>query len=365
MIENNAKNYKKNWFSAQLKPAGNTCNLRCGYCYAKSHLASGKLMSKEILEVTIRKIIEQDYAYPTFSWHGGEPTLVGCELFEYAMRLMNKYKRHEQTIYNLIQTNATKINPELAELFKKNNFGVSISLDGPENMHGLNRKFINGKNSFAEVLKGVEILREYEIEPSVICTVSKGNLSHAAETFDFLVSQDFKKIKYSPVFDSVTDNFSITSEEWFEYLKKIFYRWFEIGNPEIQVRDLDEVIVWLSNTSLNLCSSNKTCLNWISVNPSGEIYPCEYLKNQYKYGNIMDTELNTIFTSPQFVKFQKIFTSNPAECRNCEFLQLCGNGCPTTRVKNGQISPEGVYAFCGQRKNLFSEIKKVFDKELG
>ncbi len=222
MTGNNVRNYRKNWFSVQLKPAGNTCNLRCNYCYAKSHLASGKLMSEEILEATIRKIIEQDYAYPTFSWHGGEPTLIGYELFEYAMQLMNKYKRHGQTVYNLIQTNATKINPELAKLFKRNNFGISISLDGPENMHGLNRKFINGKNSFVEVLKGVKILREYEIEPSVICTVSKGNLPHATETFDFLISQGFKKIKYSPVFDSVKDNFSVTSEEWFEYLKKYF-----------------------------------------------------------------------------------------------------------------------------------------------
>jgi uncharacterized protein len=365
MIENNTKGCKKNWFSVQLKPVGNTCNLRCSYCYAKSHLASEKLMSKKILETTIRKIIEQDYAYPTFSWHGGEPTLIGYELFEYAMQLMNKYKRNGQTVYNLIQTNATKINPKLAELFKKNNFGVSVSLDGPENIHGLNRRFINGKNSFAEILKGVNILKEYEIEPSVICTVSKSNLPYATETFDFLVSQVFKKIKYSPVFDSVTDNFSITSEEWFEYLKKVFYRWFEIGDQEIQVRDLDEVIVWLSNTSLNLCSSNKTCLNWISVNPSGEIYPCEYLKNQYKYGNIVDTELDTIVTLSQFVKFYKIFTSNPTKCQNCEFLQLCGNGCPTTRLINGRISSGGVYAFCEQRKKLFFEIKKAFDMELG
>ena len=48
---------KNHWFSIQLKPVGNACNLRCDYCYAKSHLASGKFMSREILETTIRETI--------------------------------------------------------------------------------------------------------------------------------------------------------------------------------------------------------------------------------------------------------------------------------------------------------------------
>ncbi|HCJ67223.1 MAG TPA: hypothetical protein DHV62_07875 [Elusimicrobia bacterium] len=364
MFKNQDKDSTNVYFSVQLKPVGNACNLRCNYCYAKSHLATGKIMSDEILEATIKKIIKQNYRYPTFSWHGGEPTLIGYEFFEFAVQLMEKYRRHKQTVYNLIQTNATRINPELAELFSENNFGVSISLDGSENIHGKNRKFINGTNSFTEVIKGVENLQEYNIEPLVICTVSKDNLPYVTETFDFLISQGFRKIKYSPVFDSLTDNFSITSDEWFEYLKKVFYRWFEIGDPEIQVRELDEVIVWLSNTSLNLCSSNKTCLNWISINPDGEIYPCEYLKEQYRYGNIIEVELNTIISSPQFLEFRRVFANNPTECQKCEFLKLCGNGCPTTRIKNNQISSDGVYAFCGQRKKLFYEIKKTFDKEL-
>lgn len=364
MVNGDTNDDKTNWFSVQLKPMGNSCNLRCNYCYAKSHLATGKLMSEKVLEATIRKIIGQDYAYPTFSWHGGEPTLMGYEFFKHAMQLMDKYKRHKQTVYNLIQTNATKINPELAELFKKNNFGVSISLDGPENIHGANRRFGNGRNSFQDVIKGIEILREHGIEPMVICTVSRNSLPYTINTLNFLLKHNFKKIKYSPVFDSTADKFSITSDEWFEYLKKVFYRWFEIGDPEIQIRELDEVIVWLSKNSLNLCSSNKTCLNWISVNPKGEIYPCEYLKEQYKYGNILETELKDIRYSPEYLKFKKVFIDNPAKCKKCDFLKLCGNGCPTTRIKNERMSMNGVYAFCEQRKKLFLEIKKTFDKTL-
>jgi len=355
---------EKYWFSVQLKPIGSICNLRCRYCYTKPWLASGDtIMSMEILECVIRKCL-QDFPYPTFSWHGGEPTLAEYKFFQHAMKLIEKYQKPNQKVRNLIQTNATKITPELARLFKEYDFGVSVSLDGPEYVHGINRILTSGGNSFSKVMRGIKILREIGVDLSVICTVSKETLSFAAETFNFLIAQGFQRIKYSPVFDSVKDEFSIASDEWFEYLKTVFYQWFEIGDPAIQVRDLDEVIVWLSEKSLNLCSADRTCLHWVSINPKGEIYPCEYLREQYCYGNIAQMEISGVSHTSAFQDFKKVYETIPSKCQRCEFFKLCGNGCLATRIKDGKISLDGVYAFCEERRALFREIKKVFDTTL-
>lgn len=354
----------KHWFSVQLKPVGSMCNLKCKYCYAKPRSPSSDVMPSKTLEEVIKKCLRQDYLYPTLSWHGGEPTLAGYNFFKSAINLIEQYRQPGQTVRNLIQTNATRITPELAKLFKKYNFGVSVSLDGPEQVHGVNRVTINNKNSFNLVMQGIKILREYGVEPSIICTVSKETFPFAAETFHFLVSQGFKRIKYSPVFDSTKDEFSVTNDEWFKYLKTVFYEWFEIGDPTIQIRDLDEVIVWMSKKSLNLCSSNRTCLHWVSINPKGEIYPCEYLREEYYYGDITQMELSEVFYTPTYQKFKKIYEFVPQICRQCEFFKFCGNGCPATRVNNGKISLDGVYAFCEERKKLFYEIKKVFNATL-
>lgn len=355
---------EEHWFSVQLKPVGSICNLRCKYCYANSQLASKDIMSDEILRYVIRSCLQQDCLCPTFSWHGGEPTLIGYDFFNRAMSMIEKYKKPNQKIRNLIQTNATRINPELANLFKEYNFGVSISLDGPEHVHGMNRILINGNNSFPEVMQGLKLLQEAGVDSSVICTVSMASLPFAIETFDFLISQGFKRIKYSPVLDSLTDEFSLTGDEWFEYLKSVFYRWFEIGDPSIQVRDIDEVIVWLSNESLNLCSTNRSCLHWVSINPKGEIYPCEYLKGQYCYGNIIWLELEDVANSSKFQEFRKIYEIIPEKCQQCDFFNLCGNGCPSTRIKDDKISLEGIYVFCEERKKLFYEIQRVFNNIL-
>ncbi len=358
------KSEDSHWFSVQIKPVGSMCNLRCRYCYAKPYpYSKEKVMSKKVLERVVQQCL-QDSFYPTFSWHGGEPTLAGYDFFQYAMELMEEYKYSDQKVRNLIQTNATKITPGLAKLFRQYNFGVSVSLDGPEHVHGINRILIDGENSFSEVMQGIKILREFGVDPSVICTVSKETLPFAAETFNFLVSQGFKRIKYSPVFDSAKDEFSITNDEWFEYLKTVFYQWFEIGDPAIQVRDLDEVIVWLSEKTLNLCSVDRTCLHWVSINPTGEIYPCEYLKERYYYGNITQMELSDVFYASAFQEFKKVYETIPLKCQRCEFFKLCGNGCPATRIRDGKISSNGIYAFCEERQSLFCEIKKVFNATL-
>ena len=355
----------EHWFSIQLKPVGNMCNLRCKYCYARPH-ASGEVMSYDVLEQVIKKTLQQDYLYPTFSWHGGEPTLAGYDFFYQAMLLIEKYKRPNQVVRNLIQTNATRITPQLAKLFKKYNFIVSISLDGPEHIHGINRVTGESNNSFSQVMDGIKILRQYGIEPSVICTVSRETLPFAAEVFHFLISQGFKKIKYSPVFDSTRDEFSITSDEWYRYLKTVFYEWFKVGDATIQIRDLNEVIAWLLKRSINLCSCNRTCLHWVSIDPKGEIYPCEYLREKYYYGNITQIEeLRDIYYTSSYQEFKKIYETVPLKCRHCEFFKVCGNGCPATRVRDGKISLDGVYAFCEQRRKLFYEIEKVFKSVLG
>ena len=166
------------------------------------------------------------------------------------------------------------------------------------------------------------------------------------------------------MFDSIKDEFSITSEEWFNYLKTVFHKWFQVGDPEIQVRDLDEVIMWLSEKSLNLCVSDRTCLCWVSINPKGEIYPCEYLRGQYCYGNITQIGLDDVFYTPAFQAFKRVYETVPSKCQRCKFFKLCGNGCPATRVKDGRLSLHGVYVFCEERQRLFYEIQRVFNAAL-
>lgn len=350
----------------QIKPVGSSCNIMCKYCYVqpfRSREKGIKIMRSVVLENIIRKCM-QNSSRPTFSWHGGEPTLAGISFFKGAIRLIEKYLTPKQNTCNLIQTNATLIDKDFAKFFKEYEFAVSISLDGPENVHNLYRMDCLGRGSFNATMKGVDNLREAGVEPTVIATVTKKTLKYAEKVFDFLVGEGFKLIKFSPVYDTGANAFSIGSKEWFEYLRKIFCSWVEIGDPEIQVRELDEIIAWIRKDNISMCSSNSSCSKWISVDPDGNLYPCEYLRSKYSYGNIIDSEISAIVSSVRHVNFLKTLQALHDECQECTFQKLCGNGCPATRVENGEVSSSGLYVYCQQRKMLYQEISIAFEKIL-
>ncbi len=73
---------------ALAKPIGAVCNISCTYCYYlrnSSYLntkGSQYVMDEALLELYIKQYIEgQNTPEIIFSWHGGEPTLLGIEYF--------------------------------------------------------------------------------------------------------------------------------------------------------------------------------------------------------------------------------------------------------------------------------------------
>ena len=348
-------------FGLQIKPAGNNCNLRCKYCYAAPFAKSCiKIMPLDILETAIRKNLAfQGSVF--FSWHGGEPLLAGIDFFKKAVEFIDKYKNSEHIVTNMVQTNATLITPEFARFFKDNGITVSVSIDGPEFLHNLNRVDHAGIGSFSNVMRGVKYLRDVGLQPPVIATITQDSIKYGKEIFDFLVTSGFTDIKFSPVYDSCSDNFSVSSDDWFYFLKDVLHAWFEHGDTSVKVREIDEVVAWLSNKTMNLCASKHSCLSWISIDPDGNIYPCEYLRSEMPYGNILDMDLADVYKTASYARFKKLFLHKPEKCQKCRFWDLCGNGCPATRVKDGLMTHDGVYVYCEERIKLFNELKNILE----
>ena len=74
-------------FHAAVKPVGSRCNIDCTYCYYlhKQGLlndTTASPMSDELLEEFIRQyLVGQDTDSVTFTWHGGEPMLLGLDFY--------------------------------------------------------------------------------------------------------------------------------------------------------------------------------------------------------------------------------------------------------------------------------------------
>ena len=353
-------------FSLQLKPVGSDCNLKCSYCYAEP-FKTGRvvLMGREVLEKAISECLRQN-KNPSITWHGGEPTLAGIDFFNQSQELIDYYRQPNQKVTQILQTNATLITSQLAQFFADKDFEIGVSLDGPEEINDINRRDYGEKGSFSRIMVGVKTLRQAGVEPSVIVTVDASTLPYARNVMGFLIGQDFTRIKFSPVYDPGRDRFNISSDQWFEYLDTVFDVWMENGDPEISISELDEVIAWLEpDKAYPMCSSNHTCINWVSIDPDGTMYPCSYFRSD-AYGNILSIPLEDVVKTVGYLHFRKVFTTLPIGCQQCRFKKVCGNGCSATRVnQQGLIDPSGTYVYCNERKRLFQKIQKAFIDEKG
>ena len=121
-------------FQIFAKPAGARCNLRCAYCYYLSYQDSeSRMMPDDLLEIYIRRHIRA-CCDPTiqFSWHGGEPTLLGLESFRKIVALQKKCCPAGKRIINGIQTNGLLLDREWCRFLAAEGFTVGLSMDGPE-----------------------------------------------------------------------------------------------------------------------------------------------------------------------------------------------------------------------------------------
>ena len=93
-------------------------------------VASYGLMSQETLEILVKRVFEYADGICSFTFQGGEPTLVGLKFYENLVRLVSQYNDKNIPVQYSIQTNGYTIDKEWAQFFATHHFLVGISLDG-------------------------------------------------------------------------------------------------------------------------------------------------------------------------------------------------------------------------------------------
>ena len=178
-------------FQIFAKPIGPKCNLDCHYCY---YLMKEQLypkgesfhMTDDLLEQYITQHIE---ASPErvirFSWHGGEPTVLGLEYFCKIVALQRKHLPSGRSISNGMQTNGTLLDEQWCRFLAEEDFVVGLSLDGPQEMHDRFRLTKGGKPTHEKTMRGYELLRKYRVDCDILCVVNLYNVQYPMKVYQF------------------------------------------------------------------------------------------------------------------------------------------------------------------------------------
>jgi len=373
------------------KPTGSVCNLDCTYCF---YLEKGKLypdrqqnwmMSDATLEQYIKQqITAQHTDKVTFAWQGGEPTMMGLDFYKKAVALQKNFANGRQ-IENTLQTNGLLLNDEWCEFFKKQHFLIGISIDGPEYLHDAYRKTRSGKGSYKKVVEAIELLNKYRVDYNTLTVVSDVNAAHGLEVYQHLKSLGSLYHQYIPLVErhaqtptkdglylvdpsyaEVADvtEWSVPSQAFGTFLSDIFEYWVKHDVGQVFVPYFDNTLAGWAGEDGFMCTMAARCGSAFALEANGDVYNCDhYVYPEYKLGNIHETridDMNKSRANYEFGMAKKITLSD--DCKSCDYLKLCGGGCPKQRFSLSSAGkPEQSY-LCHGYKMFFKASEDKMKK---
>jgi uncharacterized protein len=317
----------------------NQCNLSCQYCYefGADKLATPegkpKFMDLETAKTSVDFLLAQsgDRRSIHITFFGGE-TLMNFPLLKQVVAYANERAKEQQRHIDFsLTTNATLLTPAIIEFLSESHIGVTVSMDGPKEMHDHLRVFSNGKGSYDIIEPKVRaLIQNHRTRPITARVTLTAGVSDVVRIFRHL-KQDlgFHEVGFAPVttspnqlyainatgMDSVLDQFHTLAEEYLEHA----------------LRGESHGFSNVSDTLAELCQGvNKShpCgagLGLLGVGPSGDIAPCHRFvdSDAHALGHIS----TGIDRAKQADFLRRGHIDSKYDCHTCWARPLCAGGC--------------------------------------
>jgi|GEM_PF-1127771 len=332
-IEDNSKPN----FSIMYLLLTDSCNLQCKYCFVEpGFIKHNGLMPLETAFKAVDLFHElakkSGVANPKIVFYGGEPTLNREVLVETI-----KYAKNYGMIFNIV-TNGTLMDEELAKFLIENNVNISISIDGPEEIHDKKRVYLNGSGSFEKAMNAYNIIKKNGGKLGISCTLSNHNINNIEKIIFFFNEIGMKSFNLN--FLNINPNDSLSNEELSNAFIKIFVttKIFEMVETRIFERHLKPFIE--ESFHLKDCAATG---GQIVVLPSGKVGTCQgYAGSEKYFVKTVDDPVESFFSDNVFKKWAERFPLNMEACSNCNAIGICGGGCAcyAEQTKGGIEKPD-------------------------
>lgn len=301
------------------------CCFSCRYCGSKGGKARENELSTEeclnaadqLAELGCRRV-----------------SMIGGEIFMRAdwKQIVKRLSGHDIRV-NII-TNGFLFRKELIDDLKDAGIeSVSVSLDGPEEIHDKYRQ----KGSFNRAIRAMEDLLAEGISVSVISTLNSENVKHLEEMFGFLGRYDIYAWQLqacSPMGNAANNgiDYRFDMQTVIDFVASHMYEAsFALGvadnigyftEEEGYIRGVKSGDAYFRGCSAGISS--------IGIDSVGNVRGCESMYDDaFIEGNIREQSLRSIWEDPDKFAYNRKFTkeSLTGKCAECELGEYCGGGC--------------------------------------
>jgi uncharacterized protein len=349
-----------------IKPASGNCNLKCRYCFyadvkKNRKIASYGMMSLDVLESIVKNTILNSQEQVSFSFQGGEPTLIGIEFYKKLIELENKYNTKNIPIGHAIQTNGYIIDDMWAEFFAENNFLVGISMDGYAKLNDKYRIDKENNGTHKRIMETVNILKKHSVEFNILTVINADVACNAKKVYSFYKENNLLYQQYIPCLDPLAEKnglqgYSLTPELYTLFLKEMFDCWYEDikSGQFVYNRYFENLVGLLKGYWPESCGMIGYCSKQYVVEADGSVYPCDfYVLDQFKIGNLTIDSFDDIDEKRNKLKFIEDSTAISEECLKCKWLKICRGGCRRNREMS-EIGKVGHNYYCDSYKDFLN-----------
>jgi uncharacterized protein len=337
----------------------NQCNLSCQYCYefGEDKIATPegkkKFMDWETAKSSVDYLLTQSEGRRSIhiTFFGGE-TLMNFPLLRGVVDYSRKQAEQRGVKIDFsLTTNATLLTPQIIDYLAENRVGVTVSLDGPKEMHDKFRIFANGRGSYDIIEPKVrELLARHHTRPiAARVTMTSGALDVFKIYRHLKHDLGFHEVGFAPVTTSPDRLYAINEPG----MDHVFSQFSELAQEYLQFALRGE-LHGFSNVSDTLAelhqgvNKSHPCgagLGLVGVGPSGDIAPCHRFvdSDEHALGNVatgIDKQKQSAFLNRGNIQAKP-------DCHTCWARPLCAGGCHHEAfVRYGDTGHPNLH-FCG------------------
>lgn len=345
-----SKSYLFSATSLHIFVVTNACNMQCVYCQAQDGSCGKKgVMDEETAKKAVDIALSSPLKQLTFEFQGGEP-LLNFDIIRFIVEYSEEsaLEKGKTIEYNIV-SNITMINDEIAHFIKEHSISVSTSIDGNEEMHNVNRKYINGTETYSDVVAGIELLKKYDVGIGAIQTTTKMNMDKPEALVDSYIQLGFNNVfvrNLTPLGCAYNewDKVGYTPEEFICFYKKCFNYIIELNKKGVNIREghasimLKKIITGCPLNYMELRSPCGAGVGQIAYYYDGNIYTCdegrmlaEMGDDSFKLGNVNNSYDELMSSSScKAACISSVLESLP-NCCDCVYQPYCGT-CPVINL---------------------------------
>lgn len=334
----------------------NECNLRCDYCYINK---TSEKMDSDVgyasIDAIIRSAIYGQFKHLKLKFSGGEATLNLDLVFQLDEYARGKASKADLEYESVVLSNGVALGKSAIRELIARNIRLMISLDGVGDAHDLQRKFINGKGSFAWVNRTLDNLAVLELKPFISVTVTDRNTEMLPDTVRYLLDRNLPfNINFFRDNECAIqlDDLRIQDDKIINSLQGAF------SIIESKLPDFSLLGMLVDRSSFNQ-AHEKTCgvgESYMVVDHKGQVAKCHMEIEKPVTDVYVDNPL--AFIRADSLGIQNLAVDQKEGCRDCEWKYWCTGGCPLLTYKaTGRYDVKSPY--CRIYKAIYPELLRL------